>query len=334
MEWLISLIQSHPGATDLHLTAGYPVFLRQEGRLAPSPVPSDACWDSLFALLSAEERARWERGGASDSSFSAGSFRCRLHLYRAGGAPAAAIRLLPALSALPPDRDQQWIEETAMAPAGLALITGPTGSGKSTTLARLIGTILLRRPCHIVTIEDPVEYLFSREGALVHQREVGRDTSSFASGIREALREDPDVIAIGELRDQETMSAALTASETGHLVLATMHTHRAIQAVSRITHTFPAEKEGEIRRILASVLLTISAQTLQRLPRPLLIREILVNTPAIAHLIQEGRDREILSYMEMGGGAMRTLRQDLTGAARREGLSPEIAAALRKSILS
>lgn len=331
MEWIEQLLKSYPGATDIHLTWGRPLSVRHEGRIVKSQKFSDPFLEELLSRLSDRQKEKMRDSGACDSSFSAGPLRCRLHCYRSAGMVSAAVRLLPALSSLPEDADKAWLSAMACMPSGLVLITGATGSGKSTTMARLIQT-MSRRPCHIVTIEDPVEYLFPQGEALIHQREVGRDTASFGSGVIESLREDPDVIAIGEMRDPETISAALAAAETGHLVAGTLHNDRAADAIGRIAHSFPAEKERDIRKRLASVLRAVSAQTLCRLgKRVFLIREILVNTPAVSHLIEEGKDKEILSYMEMGKEGMRTFRQALTQIQQRERLTAEEAEALREA---
>lgn len=332
MKWMEQLLMSYPGATDIHLTWGRPLSVRHEGRIVRSRALSDPFLKELLSGLSDRQKETLRESGACDSSFSAGSIRCRLHCYQSEGRVSAAVRLLPALSSLPEDADQAWLAAVACMPAGLVLITGATGSGKSTIMARLIQT-MSRRPCHIVTIEDPVEYIFPQEEALIHQREVGRDTASFGSGVIEALREDPDVIAIGEMRDPETISAALAAAETGHLVAGTLHNDRAADAIGRIAHSFPAEKERDIRRRLASVLRAVSAQTLCRLgKRVFLIREILVNTQAVSHLIEEGKDKEILSYMEMGTEGMRSYRQALTQIQQRERLTGEEAETLRETV--
>ncbi len=328
MEWIHQILAAYPGATDIHLTRGRRLAVRHEGRIVKKETFSDPFLEELLDMLTDGQKETLRRRGACDSSFSSGSLRCRLHCYRSEGILAAAVRLLPDVSALPEDADQVWLDKMASVPAGLVLITGATGSGKSTTMARLVQT-MSRRPCHIVTIEDPVEYLFPEGEALIHQRELGRDTASFGSGVIESLREDPDAIAIGELRDTETIRAALSAAETGHLVVGTLHNHRAADAIGRIAHSFPSDKERDIRRRLASVLRAVSAQTLCRMGRrTFLVREILVNTAAVSHLIEEGKDKEILSYMEMGREGMRSYRQALTQIQQKEHLNERETAAL------
>lgn len=234
-----------------------------------------------------------------------------MHLYRAGGRLCGALRVLRDLAALPEDGDEAWVKRTAALRSGLVLVTGATGSGKTTTLARIVLRAAETRAAHIITVEDPVEYLFPEGRSLIRQREVGSDVPDFASGVRDALREDPDIIVIGEMRDRETIAAALTAAETGRLVLATMHNRTAADAIGRIVHAFPAGKENEVRPLIASVLQSVAAQALCRLEdRTLLLRELLINIPAVSHLIREGKDSQLAAYMEMGTRGMRTMRQN------------------------
>lgn len=324
MNTILDLISRCPGATDIHLTEGSPIYIRAGGLLSEMEGTANPVLSELIKGLPPEKTAQLEAQGFCDSAFSAGACRCRLHMYRTCGRKAAAIRILPALGDLPPDPDSPWMDMAASFRAGLVLITGPTGSGKSTTLAHLICRASRARACHIITIEDPVEYLFPSGTALIHQREVGEDVTSFAAGVREALREDPDILVIGEMRDQDTIAAALTAAETGHLVLATMHNRSAIDAIGRMVHAFPGEKETEIRSLIASVLRTAAAQLLyQNGSRPFLLREILTNIPAISHLIREGKDAQIPAYMEMGTRHMRTMKQAASRISYEEGLNYE-----------
>ncbi len=297
--------------TDLHVTEGSPVMIRVQGNLKKLRDMGDsAFFDSFLSSMNERQQKDWEKKGALDFSLTTKEGRLRIHIYRAGGKRTAAIRFLPALSSLPPDPDEGWIEKIAALDHGLILVTGPSGSGKSTTLARIINTINGKRPCHIITLEDPMEYEIPPKKALIHQREIGLDTDSFASGIREALREDPDVIALGELRDGDTVTAALTAAETGHLILATLHTTRAADSISRLIHACPKEKEEEARNLITANLVAIASQRLCRFGKEtFLLREILTNIPAISHLIKEGKDEQIPSYMEMGLHDMRTMKQ-------------------------
>ncbi len=309
------LVASQPAMTDIHVTEGEPIVIRLYGALKKTKDALDgAAFDVLVdTYAGAEKRELFQRNGACDAAFSIGNTRFRLHLYKAGGKRAAAIRILPTL-AEGADPDKAWMEKLAQLDRGLVLFTGASGSGKSTAMARLLTLIGQKRACHVVTLEDPVEYLLPSDKALVHQREIGRDALDFPSGVREALREDPDVIALGEMRDPETISAALTAAETGHLVIGTLHNARAKDAVGRIIHAFPSERESEIRSLLSANLSCIAAQMLYRAGKETyLVREILSNVPAVSHLIREGKEEQIPSYMEMGLSHMRTMRQAVYG---------------------
>ena len=310
------LMQTYPNLTDVHATQDEPLMIRAGGALKKlRETAGEDFFTALFTSYVNEDRMNaYKKEGALDTAFSLGNTRFRLHIYKSGGKPAAAIRVLPELSALPADPDKAFLDKLSALEHGLVLITGPSGSGKRTTLAHILLTAVAKRPCHIVTLEDPVEYVISSDKALVHQREIGEDTPSFAEGVIESLREDPDIIAVGEMRDAATIEAALTAAETGHLVFATLHTTRAKDACTRIIHAFPSTRENEIRSILSSCLQHVLTQ---RLCRPgketFLMREILTNVPAVSHLIREGKDEQIPSYMEMGLQNMRTLKQAAYG---------------------
>lgn len=309
------LAASYPAMTDIHVTEGEAVVIRLYGALKKlKEIVDTADLDAfLESTLSPEMQEALRTGGACDAAFSAGTLRCRLHAYKAGGRRAVAIRILPVL-AEGSDPDKVWMEKLAQLDRGLVLFTGASGSGKSTAMARLLTLIAQKRACHVVTLEHPVEYLISSEKALVHQREIGSDASSFLDGVTEALREDPDVIAVGEMRDPETINAALIAAETGHLVLGTLHSARAKDAVGRIIHAFPASREREIRSLLSANLSAVAAQMLYRAGKETyLVREILTNVPAVAHLIREGKEEQIPTYMEMGISHMRTMRQAVYG---------------------
>ncbi len=310
------LTASQPAMTDIHVTEGEAIVIRVYGALKKQKEIMDAAaMDGLLnAYLPCEKKEMLEKNGACDAAFSVGDLRCRLHVYKAGGLRAAAIRILPAMETAGEDPDMAWMEKLAQLDRGLVLFTGASGSGKSTAMARLLTMIGQKRACHVVTLEDPVEYILTLDKALVHQREIGRDVADFPSGVREALREDPDVIAVGEMRDAETISAALTAAETGHLVIGTLHSARAKDAVGRMIHAFPSERENEIRSLLSANLSAIAAQVLWRAGKETyLVREILTNVPAISHLIREGKEEQIPSYMEMGTSHMRTMRQAVYG---------------------
>ena len=214
------LLAANPAMTDIHLTEGLPLMIRVYGALKKmKEIAEPQLFAELISSYVHEDRqAAYQRTGSADSAFSLGNVRCRLHLYRSGGLASAAIRILPELSLLGADPDRTWLEKVSQLSHGLVLITGSSGSGKSTTMARILSLISQKRACHVVTLEDPVEYVIPMEKALIHQREIGRDVVDFPQGIRDALREDPDVIALGEMRDSETISAALTAAENGHSV--------------------------------------------------------------------------------------------------------------------
>ncbi len=208
------LLAANPAMTDIHLTEGLPLMIRVYGALKKmKEIAEPQLFAELISSYVPEDRqAAYQRTGSADSAFSLGNVRCRLHLYRSGGLASAAIRILPELSLLGADPDRTWLEKVSQLSHGLVLITGSSGSGKSTTMARILSLISQKRACHVVTLEDPVEYVIPMEKALIHQREIGRDVADFPQGIRDALREDPDVIALGEMRDSETISAALTAA--------------------------------------------------------------------------------------------------------------------------
>ena len=311
MNTLKKILDRFPEATDIHFTENGTVMVREGGALVTAENGDAALlgkeiWDSL----SAEKRSVCTKEKVCDASLEESRVRIRVHLYRAGGRSCGALRILPSLDKVDKDPDEDWIEETARLETGLVIVSGPSGSGKSTTLARILEKIGKERACHIVTLEDPVEYMLSPFRSLIHQREVGEDVADFAEGIKESLREDPDVIAIGEMRDKATVQAALSAAETGHLVLATLHNGEVKEALGRMIHTFPGEEQKEIRNILANVLRSVSAQRLWRgKPKTILLREILWNTPAVSNLIRKGREEQIVSYMETGAKRMRTLRQ-------------------------
>lgn len=318
------IITTHTGITDIHITEESPVMIRQYGNLKKGKdMATHEDFEELFQnYVTEKQKDLFAQTGGCDSSFSIGNTRIRLHIYRSGGKWAAALRILPVLASCGSDPDQGWIEKIGALEHGLVLITGASGSGKSTTLARITTWISQKRPCHIITLEDPVEYEIASDKALVHQREIGRDVVDFPHGIQEALREDPDVIVLGEMREAETIGAALTAAETGHLVLGTLHTTRAKDAIGRIIHAFPSERERDIRSLLASNLAAVASQTLYRAGKETyLLREIMTNLPAISHLIREGKEEQIPSYMEMGLQHMRTMKQaiyQLKGISERE----------------
>ncbi len=249
------------GASDVHFTVGLPPMARNVGDLMPvgdlpKLLPNDI--RQLFmGLLNEEQKKRLDSKGEVDLSYSiAGVGRFRVNIYHQRGTLAGAFRTIPTeIRTLRELGIPASVNAIAEKQRGLFLVTGPTGSGKSTTLASIIDIINNTRACHIITLEDPIEYLHKHKKAMVNQREVGNDTETFANGLRAALREDPDVILVGEMRDPETTSIAVTAAETGHLVLATLHTVDTVQTIDRIIDQFPGNQQGQIRIQLAGVLL-------------------------------------------------------------------------------
>lgn len=295
-------------ASDLHITVGIPPVNRVNGRLIPlgserlSPKDTE---DFVRELLDDGQYEKYKEDGEIDLSYSvAGIGRFRVNIYRQRGSDALALRAvglkIPTLEDLshPP-----ILADLSRRSRGLVLVTGPTGSGKSTTLAAMINQINSERNCHILTLEDPIEYLHRHGKSIVNQREIGHDTNSYASALRAALREDPDVILVGEMRDLETISIAITAAETGHLVLSTLHTIGAAKTIDRIVDVFPPYQQQQIKVQLAAVLEGIISQQLIEKPDGngrVAALEILVVTPAIRNLVREGKTHQIDSSVQTG----------------------------------
>jgi len=317
----------HSGASDLHLTTGAPPTVRRHGELRPlegfERLTSAVLQRSLYGMLTQKQRARFEEELELDFAHSVpGRGRFRVNIYRQRESLGAAFRVIPAeikpLDALgiPPA-----VSRFAGLPRGLVLVTGPTGSGKSTTLAGLIDLANSTRSDHIMTVEDPIEFLHRHKSCLVNQREVGEDTHSFASALKHVLRQDPDIILVGELRDLETISVALTAAETGHLVFATLHTQDAAQTIDRVVDVFPTEQQEQIRAQLAATLQGVVCQTLCKTADGrgrVVATEVLMATPAIRNLVREGKTHQIYSAMQAGAAhGMHTLDQHLADLVRR-----------------
>lgn len=297
-------------ASDVHLTAHSPVMLRIHGELRQAGQAKLQPEDTLELarqLMADSQYERFLESGDADFSYSIdGVCRFRVNAYRQRGAAGLTIRLIPsAIPSLEALGLPPIVQQLASKPQGLVLVTGPTGSGKSTTLASMIDHINRTRREHIITLEDPVEFQHEHKSSIVNQREVGLDTPSFSTGLRAALRQDPDVVLVGEMRDLETISTAITAAETGHLVFATLHTADAPQTIDRIIDVFPPAAQQQIRVQLAAVLLGIMAQRL--LPTAdgagrVAAIEVLVNTPAVANLIRSEKVHQIRSTMQTAKG--------------------------------
>lgn len=319
-------------ASDLHLTVGVAPVMRLYGQLTPVGERVLAAADTaqlLAEILPARLAERFADSGEADFAFSVeglGRFRC--NAYRQQGNTALAIRVLPTS---PPDLAALGlpavVRELAVRPNGLVLITGPTGSGKSTTLAAMVRLINETRQCHVITLEDPVEYIHRHGKSIINQREIGSDSRSFASALRAALREDPDVIMVGELRDPETIAIALTAAETGHLVLGTLHTSSAPGAVDRIVDSFPPHQQPQVRSQLAATIQGVVAQHLlpRRDRRGMVVAcEVLVGTVAVRALIREGKVHQLVSAIQTGGAhGMRRLDTSLAELYERGLISEE-----------
>jgi len=307
-------------ASDLHITTGVPATIRLHGALLPlndkKLMPNDTK-DIIYSILNDAQRERLERNLELDLSYSMpGKSRFRVNVYYQRNSISAAFRVVPeAISGFRDLNLPEKLEELTKKPRGMVVVTGPTGSGKTTTLAAMIDSINRRESKHIITIEDPIEFLHSHRKSIVNQREVGQDTKSFANALKYALREDPDVILLGEMRDIETIAAAITAAETGHLVLATLHTQDAPQTIDRIVDVFPPFQQQQVRVQLAGTIQGIVAQQLLplkdgtgRIPAV----EILVGNPAVRNIIREAKTHLLYNTMQTSHkDGMRTLDQSL-----------------------
>ncbi|NLJ61073.1 MAG: type IV pilus twitching motility protein PilT [Firmicutes bacterium] len=326
------------GASDLHITVGLPPMLRVTGKLSPidelKSLTADDTERLVMSMISEDNKQVFEDEGHVDFSLGIpGIGRFRVNAYKQRGTCGAAIRVIP--FDVPNLRDlglPQSIEAFVDKPRGFVVVTGPTGSGKSTTLAALVELINSKRNCHVMTIEDPIEYLHKHKKAIVNQREIGEDAKSFPSALRAALREDPDVILVGEMRDLETMATAITAAETGHLVLATLHTGDAVQTIDRIIDVYPEYQQRQVRVQLAGTLEAVIAQQLipkkdksGRVPAV----EIMVGTPAVKSLIREGKTHQLRSLIQTGARfGMQTMEQSLRSWVEQGVVSEEDALAV------
>ncbi|ACM92239.1 twitching motility protein [Nautilia profundicola AmH] len=335
LEQLLRSIKDYK-ASDLHLNVNAEPMLRIDGKLTPLNLPKLTKEDVIelcYSVLTEKQKAALEDQLELDFSFEIPKVaRFRANYYFERENLAAAYRIIP---------EKPFTLEELHAPAifkrivrrekGLILVTGPTGSGKSTTLAAMINEINEAFSKHIITIEDPIEFVHEHKKSLISQREVGRDTKAFLNALRASLREDPDVILIGEMRDKETIGAAITAAETGHLVFATLHTNSAVQTINRIVNVFPANEQDQIRTQLSMAILAVISQSL--LPKigggRIAAHEIMINNPAIANLIRENKIPQIYSQMQLNQGAtgMQTMNQVLAEYVRRHIIDKETAMA-------
>jgi len=322
-------------ASDLHLKAGSPVRIRVDGKLKDAgnrKLTGDDARALVRELLTPEQFDRFDESGDLDLAYALpGQARFRVNVLRTKREMGMAIRRIPEEV---PDSKQLGLApictRLAEAPRGLVLVTGPTGSGKSTTLASMIQHVNRTRACHIVTMEDPIEFIHTEDQAHITQREIGCDTHDFASALKRAMRQDPDVILVGEMRDLETMALAVTAAETGHLVFATLHTHSAVLTVDRIVDVFPPTQQRQIRMQLADALNGIICQTLvPRLGSGVVVaQEILIATPGVRALIRDGKAPQLANMMQTGAkDGMQTLEDSLNDLVARHLIAPETALA-------
>jgi len=310
------------GASDLHITAGARPTIRLHGslgQLEERPILTPPVIQRMmYAILTQRQREKFEEDLELDFAYAVpGKARFRVNLYRQRDALGAAFRLIPyEIKALEELGIPPSISNFAMLPRGFVLVTGPTGSGKSTTLASLVDLANRQRRDHIMTVEDPIEFLHRHKSCLVNQREVGEDTWSFQNALKHVLRQDPDIILVGEMRDLETISVALTAAETGHLVFATLHTQDAAQTIDRVIDVFPPHQQQQVRVQLAGALQGVVCQTLAKSTDGqgrVVATEVLVATPAIRNLIREGKTHQIYSALQAGGRhGMHTMDQHLS----------------------
>ena len=324
------------GASDLHLTSGTPPVLRMNGvlhRLDTYPrLEPDQLQRMIYSILTQKQRERLEQDLELDISYALpGKGRFRVNVYFQRDSLGAAFRMIPfEIKSIQDLGLPAQIEDFARLPRGLVLVTGPTGSGKSTTLASLVDVINSERDQHIMTVEDPIEFLHQHKRCMVNQREVGHDTQSFAMALKHVLRQDPDVILIGEMRDLETIQTALTAAETGHLVFATLHTQDAPQTIDRVIDVFPPFQQQQIRVQLAVTLQGVVTQ--QLLPTSdgrgrTVGCEILVATPAVQNLIREAKIHQVYSTMQAGAKfGMQTMDQHLAALVKSGRITFETAA--------
>jgi twitching motility protein PilT len=321
------------GASDMHITTGTPPLLRIDGSVLPLKLPPLGPVETkqlCYSILTDEQKLEFEKNNELDLSFGVkGLSRFRANLFVQRGAVAGAFRTIPfKVMSFEELGLPKVVAELTDKPNGLVLVTGPTGSGKSTTLASIVDKINSEQRLHIITIEDPIEFLHPHKLSVVNQREIGSDTASFKQALKYVLRQDPDVVLVGEMRDLETIEAALTIAETGHLVFATLHTNSAISSINRIVDVFPPHQQQQIRSKLSFVLMGVITQTLlPKLDQPgrACAMEIMVPNPAIRNLIREDKIHQIYSQMQVGQDkfGMQTMNQSLYSLFTRRIISLE-----------
>jgi twitching motility protein PilT len=326
---------SEERASDVHLSPGFPPAMRVRGRIVPleeyGPLSPQATRDTVYSLLNDDQRKRFESRKQLDLAYAVpGVARFRVNCFFQRGSISAAFRRIPhEIPQLQQLGLPQVLEDLTRKPRGFVLVTGPTGSGKSTSLAAMMDIINREREEHILTIEDPIEFLHSHKRCVVNQREIGADAEDFSLALKSALREDPDVILVGEMRDLETISTALTAAETGHLVFATLHTQSTAQTIDRIIDIFPAEQQAQVRMQLSIGLQGIVTQ--QLLPTAdgagrVVACEVLIPTPAVRNLIREGKTHQIYSAIQTSGSlGMQTMDAHLAQLVRTGKISRKLA---------
>ena len=321
-------------ASDLHLSAGLPPMIRVHGDIRRINLPemsSEEVGQMITSVMNDQQRKLYQQNMETDFAFELPNVaRFRVNAFTSNRGPAAVFRTVPSTVLTLEDlKAPRIFQKIADHPRGLVLVTGPTGSGKSTTRAAMINYINDTQPSHILTIEDPIEFVHQSKKALVNQRELHQHTHSFANALRSALREDPDVILIGEMRDPETISLALTAAETGHLVFGTLHTTGAAKTVDRIVDVFPAGEKEMVRSMLSESLRAVISQTLLKTRDGngrVAAHEILISTPAVRNLIRENKIAQINSTLQTGQThGMQTLDQSLQALVRQGVISPDVA---------
>jgi len=322
-------------ASDLHLVVDFPPALRRYGKLEPmpgyEPLGEKQIEELIFPILNADQKAEFEKNFELDFSYNVeGLCRFRINLLWEKRGMSAVMRVIPSNIPSPEEIDlPQEVLRLTNLKNGLVVVTGPTGTGKSTTLAAMIEKINSDKNYHILTIEDPIEFVYTNKKSIVRQREVGSHTKSFANALKHALRQDPNVVLIGEMRDLETIAATLTIAETGHLAFATLHTSDASQTIDRIVDVFPPHQQQQIRTVLAAVLRGVVCQ--QLIPRVdgngmVVAREVLLCDSAVANMIREGKTAQIYSTMQTGGSVgMRTMENEVKRLFQEGQISAEVA---------